>query len=89
MRFKSITPPAQKKMADGAEQRVNLLFDLINCGTIDAKVMPLLHQLCQAIEARNQQAALGLHLQLVSSSSGGDLSAALVGVKMLISKLNS
>jgi len=87
-RFKSITPPAQKRMTDDADRRVNLLFDLINCGTLDAKLIPGLHQLCQAIEARNQTAALGLHVQLVSSSSGGDFSAALVGVKLLISKMN-
>lgn len=87
-RFKSIIPPTQKRMSDDADRRINLLFDLINCGTVDAKVMPGLHQLCQAVEARNQQAALGLHVQLVSASSGGDLSAALVGVKLLISKMN-
>lgn len=87
-RFKSITPPTQKRMLDDADRRINLLFDLINCGTVDPKLMPNLQQLCQAIEARNQQAALGLHVQLVSVSPGGDFSAALVGVKLLISKMN-
>lgn len=87
-RFKSITPPTQKRTIDDVDRRINLLFDLINCGTVDAKFMPGLHQLCQAIEARNQQAALGLHVQLASSSSGGDLSTVLVGIKLLISKMN-
>lgn len=87
MRFKSSAPPPPKKTADDVERRLNLLFDLINCGTVEPKAMPLLHQLCQAIESRNQQAALGAHVQLVSTSSGGDLSAALVAVKLLISKM--
>jgi protein transport protein SEC31 len=87
-RFKSITPPTQKRTIDDVDRRINLLFDLINCATVDAKIMPGLHQLCQAIEARNQQAALGLHVQLASSSSGGDMSTVLVGVKLLISKMN-
>ncbi|UZJ54908.1 hypothetical protein CBS101457_004228 [Exobasidium rhododendri] len=87
-RFKSIVPPSQKRMTDDADRRINLLFDLINCGTLDPKVIPGVQQLCQAIEARNQTAALGLHVQLVSISSGGDFSAALVGIKLLITKMN-
>lgn len=87
-RFKAISPPTQKRMADDADRRVNLLLDLLNCGMLEPKVVQGLHGICQAIEARNQQAATAQHVQLVSSSGGGDLSTSLVGVKLLISKLN-
>ncbi|KAJ1018643.1 hypothetical protein NDA13_006333 [Ustilago tritici] len=85
-RLKSTAPPAQKRMVDDTERRINLLLDHLNCGTIDAKSVQGLMQIVAAIEARNKQAALNIHLQLVTSSSG-DVAAGLVGVKMLISRL--
>ncbi|SJX65258.1 related to SEC31-component of the COPII coat of ER-golgi vesicles [Sporisorium reilianum f. sp. reilianum] len=85
-RLKSTAPPAQKRMVDDTERRINLLLDHLNCGTIDAKTVSGLMQIVAAIEARNKQAALNIHLQLVTSSSG-DVAAGLVGVKMIISRL--
>ncbi|KAJ1021086.1 hypothetical protein NDA16_003872 [Ustilago loliicola] len=85
-RLKSTAPPVQKRMVDDTERRINLLLDHLNCGTIDAKTVQGLMQIVAAIEARNKQAALNIHLQLVTSSSG-DVAAGLVGVKMLISRL--
>ncbi|KAE8257789.1 hypothetical protein A4X13_0g2131 [Tilletia indica] len=87
-RIRQTTPPAQKRMVDETERKLNILFDGLNCGTIDPKAIPLLLQLAQAVAARNQQAALGLHLELATSSSG-ELSTALTGVKFLISRLNA
>lgn len=86
-RFKSITPPAQKRMADDVDKRVNMLLDLLNCGTLDARVVQALSGICQAIDARNQQAALSQYVQLASSTSG-DVATALFGLKQVISKLN-
>ncbi|PWZ01867.1 hypothetical protein BCV70DRAFT_185434 [Testicularia cyperi] len=86
LRLKSVAPPAQKRMVDDTERRVNLLLDHLNCGTVDPKTTHALLQLVAAIDARNQQAALNLHLQLVTSASG-DIAAALVGVKMLVSRM--
>ncbi len=85
-RLKATAPPAQKRMVDDTERRINLLLDHLNCGTIDAKTVQGLLQIVAAIEARNKQAALNVHLQLVTSSSG-DVAAGLVGVKMIISRL--
>lgn len=85
-RLKATAPPAQKRMIDDTERRINLLLDHLNCGTIDAKTVGGLMQIVAAIEARNKQAALNIHLQLVTSSSG-DVAAGLVGVKMIISRL--
>ena len=87
-RLKSVTPPTQKRMVDDTERRINLLLDHLNCGTLDAKIVQGLLQLCSAMDARNQQAALNLHLQLATSASG-DVTAALVGVKMLISRMGA
>ncbi|EST08137.1 Steroid receptor RNA activator-protein/coat protein complex II, Sec31 [Kalmanozyma brasiliensis GHG001] len=85
-RLKQTAPPAQKRMVDDTERRINLLLDHLNCGTIDAKTIAGLMQIVGAIEARNKPAALNIHLQLVTSSSG-DVAAGLVGVKMIISRL--
>ncbi|CAO1623334.1 unnamed protein product [Sympodiomycopsis kandeliae] len=86
-RIKSVTPPAQKRMVDDSERRLNLLFDHLNNGLIsDQKFIAGLVELSRAVDARNQQAALGIHVQLVTSASG-DVAAALVGVKFVISRL--
>ncbi|EPQ27901.1 uncharacterized protein PFL1_04645 [Pseudozyma flocculosa PF-1] len=87
-RLKAMSPPNQKRMVDDTERRINLLLDHLNCGTIDAKLIQGLLQLVGAINARNQQAALNIHLQLVTSATG-DITAGLVGVKMLISRMGA
>ncbi|CEH14651.1 wd40 repeat-like protein [Ceraceosorus bombacis] len=87
-RVRATAPPAQKRMVDDAERRLNLLFDHLNCGTVDARLLPILSQLIQAIDARNQPAALSLHLEAASMATG-ELGAAMVGVKLLISRLNA
>lgn len=75
-------------MVDETERKLNALFDALNCGTIAPAAIPLLLQLVAAMGARNQQAALGLHLELATTSSG-ELSSALTGIKFLISRLNA
>lgn len=88
-RIKATSPPAQKRMVDDMERRVNLLFDLLNNGLLDTKLVNGLTALVGAVDRRDQQGALGIHLQLVTQSgSSGDVSGALVGVKMIISRLN-
>ncbi|KAK0536081.1 protein transport protein S31 [Tilletia horrida] len=87
-RVRQITPPTQKRMVDETERKLNAFFDALNCGTVDGKAIPLLMQLVQAMAARNQPAALGLHLELATTSSG-ELSTALTGIKFLISRLNA
>ena len=77
-----------KRILDDAERRVQLLLDLLNNELVDPKAVPVLQQLAQAIEARNQPGALQLHVQLATMASG-DLATALVGVKFLIAKLST
>lgn len=88
-RIKATTPPAQKRMVDDTERRLNILFDHLNNGLItDGKLLGGLTELARAVDARNQQAALGIHVQLVTTASG-DIAAALVGVKMVISRMGA
>ena len=77
-----------RRILDDADKRVQLLLDVMNNGLVDAKLVPVLQQLAQAIQARNQQGALQLHVQLVTMATG-DVATALVGVKFLIAKLYS
>ena len=77
-----------KRILDDADKRIQLLLDVMNNGLVDAKLVPVLQQLAQAIQARNQQGALQLHVQLVTMATG-DVATALVGVKFLIAKLYS
>jgi protein transport protein SEC31 len=73
---------------DDSERRLNSLFDYLNNGMIPEKVLGGLQELVRAIEARNQQAALQLHVQVASSASG-EVAAMLVGVKFLITRLTA
>ena len=75
-----------KRILDDADRRVQLLLDLLNNELIEPKSVPLLQQLAQAMDARDQQGALQLHVQLATSASG-DFATSLVGVKFLIAKL--
>ena len=77
-----------RRILDDADKRVQLLLDLMNNGLVDAKLVPVLQQLGKAIDARHQQGALSLHVQLVTMATG-DVATALVGVKFLIAKLTS
>lgn len=85
-RIKAQTPPAQKRMVDDAERRLNMLFDYLNNSLLDPKSIDGLQKLVQAVDARNQQAALSIHVQLVTSASG-DVAQALVGVKFVLTRL--
>ena len=75
-----------KRILDDADRRVQLLLDLLNNELVDPRAVPLLQQLGQALDARDQQGALQLHVQLATIASG-DFAASLVGVKFLIAKL--
>ena len=77
-----------KRILDDADRRVQLLLDLLNNALVDEKVVPPLLQLAQAIQARDQQGALQLHVHIATMASG-DLATALVGVKFLIAKLST
>ncbi|KAJ2745959.1 protein transport protein S31 [Coemansia sp. BCRC 34490] len=88
-RAKQFAAPAQKRMVDDADRRINLLFDLMNGDQIKAKpqVTPVFAQLVQAIDAKQFQAALGAQAELMSISA--DITTNLVGVKHLINVLKT
>lgn len=85
-RLKQTAPPAQKRMVDDTERRINLLLDLLNNGMVDAKVVGGLMQIVAAVESRNKQGALGVYTGLVTGVTG-EVGQGLVGVKMIISRL--
>ncbi|KAI5474282.1 hypothetical protein MNV49_003665 [Pseudohyphozyma bogoriensis] len=64
------TQPQEVKMVNDIEKRLNLLFDMLNCETLRDPSLGRLLEIVKAIEARNQQAALELHLQLITLGAG-------------------
>lgn len=86
-RIKAQAPPAQKRMVDDAERRLNLLFDWINNGLVtEPRIVEGLKGLVAPVERRDTQAALSVHVGLVTAASG-EVAQGLVGVKFVISRL--
>lgn len=81
-------PPNQKKLVDDTERRLNVLFDALNCETVPQSVIDELTDIVKAIEARNLQLALQLHVSLLTSGINADqLTTYMPAIKMLITKL--
>ncbi|PLW22742.1 hypothetical protein PCANC_01087 [Puccinia coronata f. sp. avenae] len=81
-------PPSQKRLVDDTERRLNVLFDGLNCETVPASVIDELMDIVKAIEARNLQLALQLHVSLLTSGIKSDeLTTYMPAIKMLITKL--
>lgn len=81
-------PPNQKRLVDDTERRLNVLFDGLNCETVPASVIDELKDIVAAIEARNLQLALQLHVSLLTSGIKSDeLTTYMPAIKMLITKL--
>lgn len=68
-RLQQITPPQQKRFLDDTERRLNVLFDDLNCETIPPAIVAQLGELVKAIAARDAQAALAMHVDMVSFCS--------------------
>ncbi|KAG0147287.1 hypothetical protein CROQUDRAFT_91729 [Cronartium quercuum f. sp. fusiforme G11] len=82
-------PPNQKKLVDDTERRLNVLFDGLNCETVPATVVDELLEIVKAIESRNLQHALQLHISLLTSGVKSDeLTTYMPAIKMLITRLN-
>ncbi|CAO3597332.1 unnamed protein product [Absidia cylindrospora] len=82
-RQKQQSTPAQKKMLDDTEKRLNTLFDNMNNGEISDDVGQSMVKLAQAIQARDYAGAHHLQVGLVTTKYG-ECGAWLVGVKRLI-----
>ncbi|WAQ83462.1 hypothetical protein PtA15_3A833 [Puccinia triticina] len=88
IQMKQGLPANQKKLVDDTERRLNVLFDALNCETVPASVIDELSDIVKAIEARNLQLALQLHVSLLTSGIKSDeLTAYMPAIKMLITKL--
>lgn len=81
-------PANQKRLVDDTERRLNVLFDGLNCETVPASVIDELMDIVKAIEARNLQLALQLHVSLLTSGIKSDeLTTYMPAIKMLITKI--
>ncbi|GAA5877434.1 hypothetical protein JCM3774_001611 [Rhodotorula dairenensis] len=85
-KLRQTTPPQQVKIVNDTEKRLNILFDMLNCETLSEASTKRLSELCQAIQARNQSAALDLHLQLITSGAT-DVTPFQAAVKLLVQRM--
>ncbi|KAJ7630331.1 hypothetical protein FB45DRAFT_915213 [Roridomyces roridus] len=82
------TPPQQKRLVDDLERRINPLFDALNCETLSQPVVDQLLVLTQAMQSRDRQAALAIHVDLLTrGSQTDDIGLWMSGVKQLIMRL--
>ncbi|KAK4049617.1 protein transport protein S31 [Microbotryomycetes sp. JL221] len=79
-------PPQQMKMIQDTEKRINVLFDMLNCETLTPASTNRLLEVCKAIDARNKQQALDLHLQMITSGAT-DVGSFQAAVKFLIQRM--
>ncbi|GJE96308.1 WD40 repeat domain-containing protein [Phanerochaete sordida] len=85
---KQTTPPQQKRLVDDLERRINPLFDALNCETLSKPVCDQLLVLTRAMEARDRESALAIHIDLLRTGSmTDDIGLWMAGVKQLIMRL--
>ncbi|KAF9057047.1 hypothetical protein BJ165DRAFT_1418148 [Panaeolus papilionaceus] len=84
-RFKQIAPANQRRQVESIEQRINPLFDALNCETLSRPVVDQLVVLTQAMANHDRPAALALHVDLLTrGSQTDDIGLWMSGVKQLI-----
>jgi len=82
------TPVQQKRLVDDLERRISPLFDALNCETLSQPVVDQLLVLTRAMESRDRQAALAIHVDLLTrGSQTDDIGLWMSGVKQLIMRL--
>ncbi|KAF8521642.1 hypothetical protein JB92DRAFT_3141158 [Gautieria morchelliformis] len=87
-RLRQISPPQQKRMVDDTERRLNALFDALNCETLSKPVVEQLVNLTNAMSTRNRDAAMAIHVDLLTRGSmTDDIGLWMAGVKQLIIRL--
>ncbi|PCH44664.1 hypothetical protein WOLCODRAFT_26929 [Wolfiporia cocos MD-104 SS10] len=87
-RLKGTTPPQQRRLVDDLERRINPLFDALNCETLSRPVCEKLLVLTRAMDAHDREAAMGLHMDLLTTGSlTDDIGLWMSGVKQLIVRL--
>ncbi|KAF7367477.1 Nucleoporin-interacting protein [Mycena sanguinolenta] len=86
--MRQTSPPQQKRLVDDLERRINPLFDALNCETLSPSVVEQLLVLTRAMESRDRQAALAIHVDLLTrGSQTDDIGLWMSGVKQLIMRL--
>ncbi|KAJ6569435.1 hypothetical protein B0H19DRAFT_1135445 [Mycena capillaripes] len=86
--LRQTTPPQQKRLVDDLERRINPLFDALNCETLSQSVVEQLLVLTRAMESHDRQAALAIHVDLLTrGSQTDDIGLWMSGVKQLIMRL--
>ncbi|EGO03497.1 hypothetical protein SERLA73DRAFT_165175 [Serpula lacrymans var. lacrymans S7.3] len=87
-RLKQTIPPQQKRIADDLERRINPLFDALNCETLSKPVVDQLLVLIRAMQARDRDAALAIHVDLLTrGSQTDDIGLWMSAIKQLIMRL--
>ena len=86
-RLRQVAPPGQHKMVSDTEKRLNLLFDMLNCGTLSDKSVDKVLEIVDAIKARDQQRALELHLGMLTGGGAGDTGAFQAALKLVIQRM--
>ncbi|KAI0259714.1 hypothetical protein BC834DRAFT_974042 [Gloeopeniophorella convolvens] len=84
---KQTTPPSQRRLVEDLERRISPLFDALNCETLSAPVVAQLGELTKAMANRDRDLALAIHVDLLTRTSGDDITLWMSGVKQLIQRL--
>ncbi|WWC86651.1 uncharacterized protein L201_001528 [Kwoniella dendrophila CBS 6074] len=76
-------PPNVKKVVEDTERRLNILFDGLNNENVPKPAMDILNNISKAIAARDWNAALSMHVELLTGASG-EMTTWVPGIKQLV-----
>ncbi|WWD00862.1 hypothetical protein V866_007800 [Kwoniella sp. B9012] len=76
-------PPNVKKVVEDTERRLNILFDGLNNDSVPKPALDLLNNISKAIAAKDWNAALAMHVELLTGATG-DMTTWVPGVKQLV-----
>ncbi|KAI9459387.1 hypothetical protein F5148DRAFT_1218787 [Russula earlei] len=85
--IKQTTPTSQRRLIDDLDRRINPLFDALNCETLSEPLVVQLGELTKAMASRDRELALAIHVDILTRSSGDDITFWMSGVKQLIMRL--
>ncbi|KAH9059766.1 hypothetical protein EDB87DRAFT_1675007 [Lactarius vividus] len=85
--LKQTTPASQRRLIDDLERRISPLFDALNCETLSTAVVGQLGELTKAMANHDRELALAIHVDLLTRTSGEDITLWMSGVKQLIMRL--
>ncbi|KAK8847643.1 hypothetical protein IAR55_005502 [Kwoniella newhampshirensis] len=76
-------PPHLKRIVEDTERRLNILFDGLNNESVPAPAVGMMNNIAKAIAARDLNAALSMHVQLLTTAEG-EMTSWAPGVKQLV-----